>query len=595
MLTAHERCLWTVDNEGNIVDEICQEVCVSKKRRDLLTGATTAYLTVCHSSGDEEYEMPRRDLNRSKLQGFLLDKDVSIADDEDTIADVVDYVLDTDKLAPVSYYHEKLGYANVNDELIYLSAKPIGDLRGAKADSKYINMDELGMQGTFESWRQVIEEEVLGNPYLELALAIGASAPLVYLMRKDGLYSELPVIALVGQTSTGKTTSIRLIASIEGSPLEGAGLVKDLNATTNAFFKQMAEKQGNCFLFDEATGKGDWRIADVLYSLVKGIEKARCSASGKLNDRAMFSGTVVLSGEQSLISDSKLNGGALGRIIEASFPWTRSGEHADRLCRKLNENHGHAIRPLVEYILASYRKSPKIFAQMFDEELSLLKQIQPTTHNVEGRVYKIYATLLVAAKIAGDAWQLPFQIHDIRKILLENHLQKKPMESQAKRLYDLVMSKINQNSACFPEKAIMKEMKRTSSGRILGKREKKDGKNVVWITCDAFKNYVQDQFSNPAEFFPELVDKKLMLRDSQRHYSIPRALLIGTCPCYGFYITSSLYGDDIDKRTPKLQKKIGSQIDNLLADEDDEPVMKNNGILSKNETIKEHEEVLNAS
>ena len=563
-LVAHDRHLWSLNENNSLNAEICQEVRVSYKERDLLSGSTTACVTICHDDGDEEYKIPKKLLNRKMIQELLMDKDIAIADDDDTTADVVDYIRDTDKTAPVHYYHQKLGFEMLNGGLVYLSSRPIGNLSETKKASQYINMEELGMKGSFDSWRQVIEEEVLGNLYLELGLAIGASAPLVYLLRKDGMYAELPVIALIGASSTGKSSCCKLAASLFGSPTEGSGLVKDLNSTQNAFFRQMAARQGTCFIFDEATGKSDWAITDAAYSLVKGMEKARCSANGKLNDRATFSGTVLLSGEHSLLSDTKLNCGVLARIVEfQDFRWTTSAEHADRLCQKISKNHGHAIIPLMEHILAAYSVDTETFAELFRQELALLKQLQPTTHGVEGRVYNIYATLLVAAKVAGEAWKMPLHVEDIRRLLLQHHKQMRPIESHAKRMYDLIVTKINQHVSCFPLSNRKNRFEEFESSRVMGKREKKEDKIIVWITDGALSDFTKEKFPNPTQFIKELADMGLFYRDSSRHYRFSKKLCIGECICYG------VITDDVPVCNPKVQRKSNSKINLLLDDNDD--------------------------
>ena len=435
--------------------------------------------------------------------------------------------------------------------MVYLSSNPIGKLTQDELSSRYTDMKGIDPKGDLDGWLQLVVDEVVGRIPLELALAIGASAPILYLLRKDGIFPELPVIALIGESSTGKTTAFRLMGSIDGSPAEGVGRLKDLNSTMNAFFSQMARHQGTTFLFDEATGKGDWGIADVLYSLVKGVERARCRPNGTLNDRATFSGTVALTAETSLLANAKLNGGLLSRILELCLPLTESKEHADRLNKKLNEHHGWAIVPLVQYIMSVYEADPNIFKTMLEEEEKLLIKMKPPTKNIEGRIYRLYALLVVSATIANEAWAIGLHIEEIRATLLEQHEKNQPVRSHALNLYDCVLAKVNANISLFPTKETQNFFKLGNDGQTKGMRERKDGIVTIWITKEAFHEYVKDKFPNPRDFFSELADQDLMVRDAHRHYSFKKTLSIGRCYCHGFKVNTYEVDDPICLVLPK--------------------------------------------
>lgn len=570
-IIAENRFLWYVDDDGEVIGKASQEFAIVRKRCDLITEDTEVFLRIWRGERYRDHKIERTKLNLKGLPPFLLKKNVSLPSNPDWLGDLCDYAMATDSVAPIEYYHKNLGFQEVNGSLVYLAGRPIGNMSEEEKTSRYYDQKALSSRGTFDSWKQVMQEEVIGNTPLELALAIGASAPLVHLLREDGAFAELPVIALIGDSSTGKTLAMRLMGAQDGSPAEGIGRLKDLNTTVAAFFKMMGTQKGTTFLFDEATGKGDWKISDILYQAVKGIERARCTPSGELSDRATFSGTIVLSGEKSLLEDGKLNMGMIARIVELSLPWSNSKEHAERLCRKLHRNHGCAIYPLAEYILAEYEKDKDVFISMFDAEVDTLMQMAPPEHSVDGRAYNIYATIMVAAKVAREAWDLPLDIDAIRSLLLENHSSKKPFISQAKRLYDLVMAKVNQNTSSFPDRVIRNSMEEAVSGRILGRRDKRGEQVTVWITKKAFLEFVKDEFPNPVPFFSELAKQKLMVTDVYRHYAFERRLLIGSCMCHGFIISPMAGDGSICKTLPKpKKKKMSSQLISLLADDDND-------------------------
>ena len=87
---------------------------------------------------------------------------------------------------------------------------------------------------------------------MELALVIGLVAPVAHLLQEAKLFSEVPIICLTGQSSTGKTTALRLMASVFDSPEEKQGLIKGFNSTPTAIFA-MLEGYGFPNIVDEST------------------------------------------------------------------------------------------------------------------------------------------------------------------------------------------------------------------------------------------------------------------------------------------------------------------------------------------------------
>lgn len=56
----------------------------------------------------------------------------------------------------------------------------------------------------------------LARPTVALALAIGASAAVIPLLKEAGVFSETPIFALIGRSSSYKTTMLKMMAGIYG-------------------------------------------------------------------------------------------------------------------------------------------------------------------------------------------------------------------------------------------------------------------------------------------------------------------------------------------------------------------------------------------
>ena len=89
----------------------------------------------------------------------------------------------------------------------------------------------------------------------------------------------------------------------------------------------------------------------MIYSLSKSMEKLRCNPDGSLKERRTFSGTVVITGEQSLLENSTANLGLYARVVEFTLRWTDDPDHAIRISQGFRANYGTAIVPYAKYLL----------------------------------------------------------------------------------------------------------------------------------------------------------------------------------------------------------------------------------------------------
>lgn len=574
--------LCDVDENGVILGTVCQGFDIARKECDLYTGDVVAYLRIWHGSRSREHKVEGSQLTANGLLKVLLKKGVAIPDDQDTLVSINEYTLDSCTNAPLEYVHRQLGFTEIDGELVYLSANPIGDLSEEELQSQYVDMKALDPKGTFEGWRNVICEEVLGHAPLELALVIGASAPLVYLIREAGMLEELPVVALVGESSSGKSSAMQLMSSIEGSTRIGGKILMNFNATVNAFFKQLEDRNGGAYLFDEITGKRDWDLGKIAYQLVAGVEKAACTANRTLKEQARFAGTVVFTGEHSLLENVKMELGLLARVLTLqSVHWTKSAEHSEALKAKLHANHGTAIVPLIKHLMAAIKNDPDVFANQLREEQKALLELEPTNHGIENRLYFMYALFIMTAKVASQAWNIKLNIKGIRKLLLDAHEKNRPLESQAQKLYCQVIAKINENHTCFPQKEKGRFNSTHFSNRVFGMFDVENNAHIIWITQETFKKFIGDDFGNFQPLLKKLADNGFVKRDAHRHYLFTKTLRFGEAACYGFYVRSWTPKNFIpsNKRRKKkqttqtTQTKLSTQIVNLLlADDDDEMI-----------------------
>lgn len=545
------------DEEGEYKGDLCDKIEIPEKKINLLTGDTVSTIVLWNGESSRRYEIKREEIIPSKIMHFLLKKNVNITTGKDVNEALCNYLIRSDYNAKEEYLHDNIGFEEIDGKLVFLADKVIGTLGDEREQSSYSNPEETACNGNLQSWLDVVNEEIIGKTELELALAIGASAPLAYLLRKEGAFSEVPVVALVGTSSTGKTSTLRLIASMFGSPHEGVGLVKDMNATKVAFFKDLGRRPGLPLIIDEAMIKRDWNLSDAIYEVSKGIEKATCTSNRNLNVRSTFSGTVVFTSEKSILEDGKITGGKVARLVELTLDWFRDADHARRVTQKINANHGSAVYPLLGHILTKYEEDNRFFNEMFNEELTVLRDGNIITNSIEERLLNTYATILVAAKVANEALGLALDVEAIKELLVKNHQKNAPVDSQADAFYYYLVEKVVLNANSFPAKDNKLGKKNPHPlYKMMGERVIDGDKQIIYISQETFKEFAEEKFTNYATLVPILAEKGLMRKDTKhRHYKFKRTLNIGKVPCYGLIVDDWDMKPEAPKTDPKKLEK----------------------------------------
>ncbi len=220
------------------------------------------------------------------------------------------------------------------------------------------------VSGTLEDWQALVARYCVGNSRLALAVAAALAAPLLYVTGEEsgGLH-------FVGQSRTGKTTTLRVAGSVWG----GGGIngfLKTWRATSNGLEATAAQHCDALLCLDEM-GQVDAREAgEVAYMLANGSGKSRARRDGSGRPRAQWRVLFLSTGELGL-ADKMNEGGKRPRAgqevrladvpadAEAGlgiFEELHGIENADAFARHLRDTtgqcYGTAARAYLERVTA---------------------------------------------------------------------------------------------------------------------------------------------------------------------------------------------------------------------------------------------------
>jgi uncharacterized protein (DUF927 family) len=144
------------------------------------------------------------------------------------------------------------------------------------------------MRGTLDEWRDSVAKLAQGHLLATLAISTALSGPLLYLTGFEG-----GGVHLFGPSSTGKSTLLRMAASVWGSP----GFVRSWRSTANGLEGAAAIANDTILILDELGQVEARELAAVPYLLSNGVGKARAARDGSLRDSKTWRAQFLSSGE----------------------------------------------------------------------------------------------------------------------------------------------------------------------------------------------------------------------------------------------------------------------------------------------------------
>lgn len=463
---------------------------------------------------------------------------------------ITEILMDTERNAKRLDTHRRLGFRFLKGRTAFYGYKALG----AKTPSTYFLPKALRPVGTFEEWRSGIEPFVASRPELQLALAMGACSPVAALLQKASYLDIIPIFALIGQSSSGKSSSLKLMASIYGKPSIADGIIDTLVDTQARFFANLGQKRGFACLFDE-TSLVNWDFSSVLYQLSLGRERGRLNPDGTLKPVNTWSGCIVFTGETSLFDQTNKNSGLFARLVEFSCSWTKNGEEADEMARFISSHYGTAYIPLVEFLIGHQDEIPALF----EDARTTLKDYIDVYSGVEERLVKNYALILATARIIKSVWDISINEEAILFLLLQVH-QENIIFHFAEHVYHALQEQILDNWIHFPSHQSVRDATGEWGAGMWGERDTHGNSPCVWIGDNRFSDFLKKAGVNDqSAILKELHAKGWLVKFGDRYKKNHR---LGNCElkCYCLLLPKKVtVTSNVAKKTTS-----SSQLKNLL-------------------------------
>lgn len=309
---------------------------------------------------------------------------------------------------PIIPANETIGYLKNGDQLNFTGYK------GEPSPLKY-NL-------SFGSVDEYISElnRLTGNSVPnQLVMSAACAAPLLaFYSLRDGFPCHSFAISVVGRSSTGKSTALKLAASMF-SAIDDKRLFTSFYGTNNALIKLLNNKVGVPMCYDESTVTNNFNRADFIYTIGEEMEKQRLNASCTFRQSGMWKTIVFLCSEKHLIdmNENQNLGLAIRLHTYDDLQFTGSHTEAEEIQQLVFNNYGIIGKMITEKIEA---EPDKIFSCIKESREEMLEILNKNKCSLTERISNEYALILTAAKLLHEMG-VSIDISGIVNLMADNH------------------------------------------------------------------------------------------------------------------------------------------------------------------------------
>ena len=462
---------------------------VTKRYKDLSTGSYFLEISFLVGSEVERIILERKVL-AEKFLPFLLEKGFSLSAtpvNEITLAEIL---LHQENAVPLELCHSKLGYQTYNEVPYFFGEHEIS----GTLHSTYVGTQPLSASGSFCEWQTFVKETVESNSLLALPIAMGASAPLAARLKQLGLTDDTMLWALIGASSTGKTTCLKLSASAWGKPA-GDGIIDNLTGTEKYFYASLASREGMPNYFDE-TSAVTWEFTKAIYTVGLSREGGRCNTDGTPKKRNTWSGAVIFTGETSMFHRTNGNGGLHARLIEFDFRWFDDEKQPEKISRFVSQNYGTAWSQYMCYLQSI---SDSVLCNNYEDRITELRKaiaIQDGFSDdtwqakkftgIQIRIIKKLVILLTAIDAMTIAWDLPVNRFQVIDHLITVYKQNASHADKIDDFYEAFVQHVIHHRNEYPS-VRHTGIDSSAFSKAKGFQDQLKGRNCIWVLADQFE------------------------------------------------------------------------------------------------------------
>lgn len=332
---------------------------------------------------------------------------------------VIDHLFDEyercDQNGLVSYHHHSLGWTEIQGKEVFLYDNNVINGITSQSDRSKFRF----RSGSEQVYKDFLKNTVYPVPTLSLAMAIGYSAVVISRL-KNHVDLGTVIVNLCGASSTGKTTVEELLVSAFACPKEsnGDGLIRTFHATQNATFAALEGIHGLPIALDDTTSNSSLNLANLVYTLATGEEKARCQQGGGLQDsKGGWSGLIVVSSETPIHEEECENQGLKARVLQTQgITWTPDAATAELIKRTVRANYGFTGFEFAQFIEGI---DVNDLYERYKLSRECVNALMPIRDNLSDRLEEKYAAIHLTVELMNECFALKLDADQLLALMLQ--------------------------------------------------------------------------------------------------------------------------------------------------------------------------------
>ncbi len=260
--------------------------------------------------------------------------------------------------------------------------------------------------GNEYEWRDSVAALAQGNSRLVFAISVAFAGPLAHLAGEDsgGFHFR-------GASSSGKSTALKLAASVWGKP---SSYVRLWHSTTNGLEGLAALHNDGLLILDEISQMDPAAAGNAVYLLANGQGKARANRNGRARAPQLWRNLLLSAGEESLsaimahagkktsagqeirLADVEADAGAGMGMFETLHGHSSAAALASALKDVSNKYHGTIGEKWLDHLVANRATLPALINEGIQ---SFLAQVLPA--GASGQVQRVAQRFALAA-VTGE-------------------------------------------------------------------------------------------------------------------------------------------------------------------------------------------------
>lgn len=342
---------------------------------------------------------------------------------------------------PIHDKNKTLGVVpNVNSELGF-SFNGYNSVDAFEIQNNCIDYDDY-----LEKFNALLEESV---PLQFLISATMGAVILTVLQEAYNYDLHSYCINIVGSSSTGKTISSQVAASMWTNPMSDK-IFSVMLSTTNAALKRLSGRNGVPTFVDEASAViGNIKAEEYAYQVYEQCEKHRLNSDCSEKESGKWSTVVIMTSEQKFAASTKnQNGGLAVRIhVIDNQKWTVDKNHAESLMKFVRNNYGIVGKAFTDCIFSEdiFEELPERYEEARE---AITKLCNKHRNDFTDRLCQTYAITLMTAQILKDEIGLDIDIKGVAKILMNHNKYVSKEQNLAFNAYKAIVSYAARNPYC---------------------------------------------------------------------------------------------------------------------------------------------------